>query len=201
MRIEKSYLIETWRGLLLLFFLVLCSLPLQAQDERPQPQPDGVEDILRFVPMASVYVLKGCGVESASSWRRLLVNNAASLVVGAAVTYSVKFSVSSERPDHSDDHGFPSGHSMVAFAGAHLLAKEYGHHSPWISVAGYATATAVSIERIRHDHHNWWQCAAGAAIGIGATEVGYWIGDKLTGERSRLSVVPTPNGIDVAYTF
>ena len=90
---------------------------------------------------------------------------------------------------------------MVAFAGAHLLAKEYGHHSPWISVAGYATATAVSIERIRHDHHNWWQCAAGAAIGIGATEVGYWIGDKLTGERSRLSVVPTPNGIDVAYTF
>ena len=30
--------------------------------------------------------------------------------------------------------------------------------------------------------------AAGAAIGIGATELGYWIGDKITGERSRWHV-------------
>lgn len=189
------------RTILLLFLSFLLLSPLQAQDSRQQPQPDGIEDILRFVPLASVYVLKGCGVESASSWQRLLVNNAASLAVGATVTYSIKYSVSSERPDHSDDHGLPSGHSMVAFAGAHILTKEFGRLSPWIGVAGYATATAVAVQRIRHDHHNWWQCAAGAAIGIGATEAGYWIGDRLTGSRSNLSVMPTFGGIDVALTF
>lgn len=161
---------------------------------------DAVGDVLRFVPLASVYVMKGCGLESASSWKRLAVNSATSLAASAAVTYGMKYTIDSDRPNHAR-HGLPSGHTMMAFCGATILYKEYGHLSPWLSVAGFSIATATAFCRVHRDHHTWWQAGTGAVVGMLGTELGYWIGDKLTGEHSQFAVGASPEGLSLAVFF
>ena len=89
------------------------------------------------------------------------------------------------RPDGTDNHSFPSGHTAVAFCGATVLHKEYGKISPWISVAGYAVATATALDRVRRNRHHWGDVAAGAAIGYLSAEAGYWIVDKIMGKKKK----------------
>ena len=65
---------------------------------------DGADDVLRFVPVASVFALKACGVESSSSWKRLVMNTAASIAISSGTTWGLKHLVSEERPDGTDTH-------------------------------------------------------------------------------------------------
>lgn len=184
---------------ILIALVLLLPLPAGAQDK--PAHDDGPDDILRLVPVASAFALKACGVEGASSWKRLVANTATSYVLASATTWGLKHVVSEQRPDHSDRRSFPSGHATVAFAGAHILYKEYARVSPWIAVAGYGVATAVSADRIVRDRHHWHDVGAGALIGILGTEAGYWLGDRLTGERSRYAVAVGPQTVSLAITF
>jgi len=170
--------------LILLFTL----MPLCAHSQAKEYHGDGIDDYLRFAPVVGVYALKLSGVESASSWKRLAVNTVATYALTIGVTYGLKSAIHDMRPDHTSDDAFPSGHASIAFAGATMLHKEFHHVSPWISVAGYGVATLTAIDRVRRNRHNWDDVLAGAAIGVLATEAGYWIGDKITGERSRYAV-------------
>ena len=52
------------------------------------------------------------------------------------------------RPDRSDCRSFPSGHSAWAFAGATVIAREFGWRSAWYPVGAYAFAAGIAIERI-----------------------------------------------------
>ena len=149
---------------------------------------DGIDDYLRFVPLATSVALKAAGVESASSWKRYTVNTAISATMALGAAYVLKKKIKDTRPDGTDREAFPSGHTTLAFLGAAVLDKEFRHVSPWISVAGYATATAVAIDRVARNRHHWHDVAAGAAIGLGGTWLGYLVGDKITGERSRWHV-------------
>ena len=148
---------------------------------------DGCDDVLQYVPYASVLALKVAGVDGASSWKRLAVNGGLSFVVSSGITYALKHVIHERRPDGTDNRAFPSGHSTVAFSGATVLHKEYGKISPLISIAGY--------------RHEWHDVVVGAGIGILSTELCYWLGDKLTGERSRFVVSPTTNGVSMIIQF
>ena len=150
---------------------------------------DGIDDYLRFVPLATSVALKAAGVESASSWKRYTVSTAISATVALGTAYVLKKKIKDTRPDGTDREAFPSGHTTLAFLGAAVLDKEFRHVSPWISVAGYTTATAVAIDRVARNRHHWHDVAAGAAIGLGGTWLGYLVGDKITGEHSRWHVV------------
>ena len=184
----------------LLFALLFCTVsPAFAQDKRYHG--DGIDDVLRFVPVAAVYGLKAAGVESASSWKRLAVNTATTYALAIGTTWGLKQMVHERRPDGTDRHSFPSGHTSFAFAGATILHKEYGRKSPWISVGGYAVATALAIDRVRRNRHEWGDVCAGAAIGVGSAMLGYWIGDKITGEHSRYAVGLSPAGVSLAVSL
>ena len=121
-------------------------------------------------------------------------------MLSAGVAWVRKHSVKEERPDGTDDRAFPSGHSTIAFAGAHALHKEYGHLSPWISVAGYTVATFTAVDRVARNRHHWYDAVAGAAIGILGTEAAYWLCDKITGwnEKGNYRVGVSPGGISLA---
>ncbi len=168
---------------------------LSANAQSKRYHGDGVDDYLRFVPLVTVGVLKASGVESASSWQRLTVNTAMSCSLTIGTTYGLKRLVHDTRPDETDNHSFPSGHTSMAFAGATILHKEFGRVSPWISVAGYGVATLTAVDRVRRNRHEWDDVAVGAAIGILATEAGYRLGDLITGERSRYSLGVGPQGL------
>jgi len=86
------------------------------------------------------------------------------LAVTEAVTYGLKYTINSERPD-GGDHSFPSGHTAAAFAGAAFIQQRYG----WdCGVPAYIAATLVGFSRITSKNHYAQDVLAGAAIGIGA---------------------------------
>lgn len=158
---------------------------------------DGMDDYLRFVPVASVYALKVAGMDSQSSWRRTVVNSAAAFAINIGTTYLLKNTIHSTRPDGTDRRSFPSGHTSVAFCGAMILHKEFHKTSPWISVAGFSVATITGIDRVRRNRHHWQDVLAGAAIGILSAEAGYRLGDLITGEHANVDVAIMPNGLQL----
>lgn len=137
------------------------------------------ETYIQYLPLAATLGLKAFGVESRSSWARMAVSGAAGGAIMLAATQSMKHIISTRRPDNSDDHSFPSGHTATAFVTATILHREYGHLHPLVSIGGYATAAATGILRIRKNRHWASDVAAGAGIGILATELGYCITDAL----------------------
>ena len=137
------------------------------------------ETYIQYLPLAATLGLKALGVESRSSWARMAVSGAAGGAIMLAATQSMKHLISTRRPDNSDDHSFPSGHTATAFVTATILHREYGHIHPLVSIGGYATAAATGIMRIRKNRHWASDVAAGAGIGILATELGYCITDAL----------------------
>ncbi len=179
--------------------LYLLLTPLHAQYKTYHG--DGIDDYLRFVPVVATFGMKAAGVESRSSWKGLIVNTAVSYAIVCGTTWALKASIHETRPDGTDRHSFPSGHTSAAFAGATIIHKEYAHLLPWISVGGYAVATAVAIDRVCRNRHDWDDVAVGALIGIGGTELGYWIGRKLLPEKKNYAFAINGNSISMALNF
>lgn len=83
--------------------------------------------------------------------------------VGASLI--LKYAVREDRPDHSNKHSFPSGHTGIAFANAAFLQRRYG----WkLGVPAFVVATYVGWGRVYAKKHHWWDVVAGAALGTGA---------------------------------
>lgn len=142
-----------------------------------------VDDYLQYAPGVAAIIMKACGVQSRSSWGRMIVSDAFSVAIMAAVTNGLKYSVGTLRPDGSTYNSFPSGHTATAFTAAHILHKEYGELSPWISVGGYTVATFVGVSRILNNRHWISDVLAGAGIGILSTELGYFFADLIFKEK------------------
>ncbi len=135
-----------------------------------------------LLPLAANWVLKAAGVESRSKTHRMLVANAMAVAISAGITKTMKIAFDERRPDGDGDDAFPSGHSSLAFVGATILHREYGHISPWISVGGYATATASQMLRLKHNRHWAHDTFVGAGIGAMSTNLAYFLTDKIFGE-------------------
>ena len=135
------------------------------------------------------------------NWPRFAVNTIASVGVAYVGKTALKAMVKEERPDHSDNKSFPSGHTAMAFAAARSIDKEFRKESIWIPIAGYAAATAVGIERVANDRHHWYDVVAGAAVGYGAAELTWYLSDKLLGPSSKVALTTTGNTVDVTYNF
>ena len=135
------------------------------------------------------------------NWPRFAVNTVASMGVAFVGKTALKAVVNEERPDHSDNKSFPSGHAAIAFAAARSIDKEFRKESIWIPIAGYAAATALGVERVVSDRHHWYDVAAGAALGYGAAELTWWLSDKFLGTGSKVAVTTTGQTLDVVYNF
>lgn len=80
----------------------------------------------------------------------------------------LKYSVHELRPDHSNYHSFPSGHSTTAFASAAFLQRRYGWR---FGIPAYTVATYTAVGRVLAKKHHWWDCVAGAAIGAASAYI------------------------------
>jgi hypothetical protein len=134
------------------------------------------------LPLSASWLLKIIGVESRSTTKRMLLSNSLALIISSGIVKGTKKVISEERPDGKGHESFPSGHSSLAYVGATILHREFGHHSPWISIGGYATATASQILRIKHNRHWAHDTFVGAGIGVVSTNFAYFITDKILGE-------------------
>lgn len=89
------------------------------------------------------------------------------------------------------DSSFPSGHSAVAFAAVTPFAQEYD--APWL----YGVAALSSIGRVASRDHWVSDTVAGGIVGYA---IGSWLWQAQRDDsRSRLSIVPGPKEIGVAW--
>ena len=145
--------------------------------------------------------VSGFRVQDGHNWPRFIVNTGASVAVAFGAKTALKAMIKVERPDHSDNKSFPSGHAAIAFAAARSIDKEFRKESIWIPIAGYAAATAIGIERVASDRHHWYDVVAGAGLGFGAAELTWWLSDKMFGKGSNIAVGSSGNTVDVVYNF
>lgn len=105
----------------------------------------------------------------------------------AGVTYLLKYTVKKTRPDGSDDHSFPSAHTSVMFANAAFVQRRYG----WkVGAPAYVLATYVGWSRTYAKKHDWWDVAAGAAIGAGSS----YIFTRPFAKKHNLVMAPVSDG-------
>jgi hypothetical protein len=156
-------------------------------NQLPGPYPESSrhwEDYgLALSPLAATWVMKACGVKSRSTTQRMLTANglAGGLTVG--LSQMLRQTVTEARPDGSDNNSFPSTDAALAFMGATILSREYGHISPWITIGGYTAATGTQMLRVGHNAHWMNDIFMGAGIGVVSTQLAYYLTDKLIGEK------------------
>lgn len=97
-----------------------------------------------------------------------LKQGALTAAVTAGVTIGLKYLVKENRPDFSNRHSFPSGHSAVTFAAATYIGRRYGWK--W-SIPAYALSAYTAWGRVYGKKHHWWDVAAGAAIGAASAMI------------------------------
>ncbi len=142
-----------------------------------------LDDYMQYAPAAVMLGMKVVGVQSRSSWGRMLVSDAFSALLMGGVVNTLKQTTNVERPDGSNKHSFPSGHTATAFMTATMFTKEYGHKSPWVGVGAYSVATATGLMRMANNKHWLSDVLTGAGIGILSTEVGYYFADLIFREK------------------
>ena len=143
------------------------------------PRRVHIDDYLQYTPLASVMILKGCGLESEHKWRDLVCLTGASCMIGFAVSTTMKHTCGVRRPDNSALTSFPSGHTTTAFLGAELLRREYGREYPAVAVAGYLFASGIATMRVWNNRHWFSDLLGGAGIAILSTSISYWLAPSL----------------------
>jgi membrane-associated phospholipid phosphatase len=149
------------------------------------------DDVLQFVPMGLVYGLDLAGVKTKNDLlnRSILLVKTEIMVNG--LIQLLKHATDIKRPDGSNYHSFPSGHTAQAFAAATFMHKELGHHSIWYSVGAYTMASTVGAFRVLNDKHWISDVLAGAGIGILSTNMAYLTHRYKWGKRPGLVLVPS----------
>jgi membrane-associated phospholipid phosphatase len=87
---------------------------------------------------------------------------AQTLIVNNSILFALKLSVRRERPDHEDEHSFPSGHMSNNVAMATLFQHYYGSR---LGIPMYIVAAVVGVSRVETGKHYASDVVFGAALG------------------------------------
>lgn len=159
-----------YHKIILSILAVLMLTPAYAQTDQPEFVPTSAQkgvatstDVLMIaLPVATL-----AGVIIEKDWKGL-VQGCYTAAATAGATLILKYSVKEWRPDHSNRHSFPSGHTSTSFATAAFIQRRYG----WkLGAPAYAVATYVGWGRVFSKKHHWWDAVAGAVIGAGSAYI------------------------------
>jgi PAP2 superfamily protein len=109
-----------------------------------------------------------------------------SSVFSEFITQAGKKIARRERPNHSDNQSFPSGHATNAFAIATAIATNY-HDKPAVPVIAYALATSVALARVHDNVHFPSDVVAGALIGRAVAK-------SITARHAHVTIIPVRRG-------
>lgn len=132
------------------------------------------DDYLRFAWVPFLYGLDLVGVKAKTDIKNRTAILIKAEVIMLASVGLLKRGTQVIRPDGSDNHSFPSGHTAQAFLGAVMIQREYGHKSIWYPVAAYTVATSVGVLRVLKNEHYTSDVLVGAGIGMLSAHIAYW---------------------------
>jgi len=109
------------------------------------------------------------------------------------LTYGLKYAVGRERPDHSSEDSFPSGHTAQTFESATVLARYFGLPN---AIPAFGVATYIALSRLNQNRHFLSDVTFGAGIGIA-------VGWSATHGRGNWNIAPalsrSERGVRVSY--
>ncbi|MBF9239588.1 phosphatase PAP2 family protein [Hymenobacter sp. BT683] len=155
----------------------------------------GLDDYSRHAPLAVAYALMATGHRGERTAVGFTLTYLLARELDATVVSNLKRVTAQARPN-GDPNSFPSSHTSQAFLTATLLHEQYGRRYPWLSVSGYAVATATGTMRVLGNKHWASDVLAGAAIGFLSAETMWHLYPALTKAlpsqmAQRLLLVPT----------
>lgn len=115
-------------------------------------------------------------------------------LLSQGLVQGAKLATNRSRPDGSNQHSLPSGHTASAFATATVLQRHLG----WkVGVPATAFAAYVGASRMSANRHYLSDVLLGAGIGIAAART---VTMSVGRQSFAMSVGPTPGGAAVLFT-
>ena len=115
-------------------------------------------------------------------------------VLSQGIVQAGKFATRRARPDGSNNHSLPSGHTASAFATATVLQQHFG----WkVGIPAYGFGAYVAASRMSANKHHLSDVILGASIGIAAGRT-VTIGSGKA--RFGMGVAPTDGGAVITFT-
>lgn len=152
------------------------SIKNQIKDYRNSHYPDfkyHIDDYAQYAPFVALYGFEWLGMTPRTDWKNRTAIAIKGELLTLALVYTLKITLNEKRPDRSA-YSFPSGHTADAFAGATILAMEYGENYKWVPYASYSVATGVGVMRMANNKHYISDVLFGAGLGILSMKVAYW---------------------------
>lgn len=115
-------------------------------------------------------------------------------IVSQVMVQTLKYTVRRDRPDHSNDKSFPSGHSASGFATATVLQRYYG----WkVGAPAYALGSYIALARMSWNRHHATDVVMGAGFGIAAART---VTMEMAKTRFSVGVQPQVGGASINFT-
>jgi membrane-associated phospholipid phosphatase len=115
-------------------------------------------------------------------------------VLAQGIVQAGKFATQRSRPDGSNNHSLPSGHTASAFATATVLQQHFGWKA---GIPAYAFGAYVAASRMSANKHHLSDVMLGAAIGIASART-VTVGSGKA--RFGMGVTPTQGGAAITFT-
>ncbi|MDE6341198.1 MAG: phosphatase PAP2 family protein [Muribaculaceae bacterium] len=167
---DKKRIIAAERIIMVIMIMAFSIMPLAGRGEEPAFVPTGTQKGIRTSTDVVAVALPAAALAATlveRDWEGLK-EGALTAAVTAGATLILKYSIKEQRPDFSNNHSFPSGHSAVTFAAATYIGRRYGWK--W-SIPAYTLSTYTAWGRVYGRKHHWWDVAAGAAIGAASAMI------------------------------
>lgn len=147
-----------------------------------------IDNYLQFSPIALAYGLDALGYKSKTD----IKNRTAILLKGellmTGMVFGLKTLTHQLRPDKSDYHSFPSGHTAQAFAAATFLSEEYKDKFEWMPYVAYGIAGTVGTLRMANNKHYISDVLIGAGLGILSMKMSYLTHQYKWGNKQHTTV-------------
>ena len=115
-------------------------------------------------------------------------------IVSQVMVQTLKYTVRRDRPDHSNDKSFPSGHSASGFATATVLQRYYG----WkVGAPAYALGSYIALARMSWNRHHASDVVMGAGFGIASART---VTMEMAKSRFSVGVQPQVGGASINFT-
>jgi len=131
------------------------------------------DDYTRYAPVATLFIANVVGVKAKNHWFDQTKNLAVSMILTDVFTRALKNSIYKIRPDGSNEHAFPSGHTSISFSSGSAVYEEYKDTNAYLAYSGYGFAAVTGGLRLFNNKHYISDILAGAGVGILVTKLVY----------------------------